>query len=91
MFCRVEIPGRALTDVVQLPRWAVTLEGTVYLVDEGRLRTAPVEISRVEGDVAFVRAGLQPGDVVVTTRLIDPLEGVRLRIREPGTAAGESP
>jgi len=83
MFCRVEIPGRTLEDVYTLPRTAVTFDGYVYLADEDdRLRAAPVEVLRAQRDVVIVRGGISPGDRIITTRLIAPLEGARLDIQE---------
>jgi hypothetical protein len=74
----VEIPGRTLNGVIRLPRWAVSFENTVYTAEEGRLKTRPVEVARLEEGYAFVQSGLQPGDVVITTRLVDPLENTLL-------------
>lgn len=80
MFCSVEIPGRMLHNVVRLPRWAVSFENTVYVSVGGRLKTVPVEVARIEGEETFVAAGLTEGDIVITTRLIDPLENSLLEI-----------
>ncbi len=83
MFCRVEIPGRTLEDVYTLPRTAVTFDGHVYLADsDDRLRAAPVEVLRAQRGVVIVRGGISPGDRIITTRLISPLEGARLDIQE---------
>ncbi|MCC5845424.1 MAG: efflux RND transporter periplasmic adaptor subunit [Verrucomicrobia bacterium] len=83
MFCRVEIPGRTLDDVYTLPRTAVTFDGHVYLADkDDRLRASPVEVLRAQRDEVIVRGGISPGDRVITTRLIAPLEGARLDIQE---------
>ncbi len=86
MFCKVEIPGRTLTDVFVLPRSAVTYDGQVYLAEEDgdadRLRTVPVEVIRAEGDRVFVRGDIASGDRVIVTRLVAPLEGAKLEIRE---------
>ncbi|MCP4680856.1 MAG: hypothetical protein GY864_00810 [Desulfobacterales bacterium] len=83
MFCLVEIPGRILTNVVRLPRWAVSFDNTVYISNNGRLKTRPVTVERVEGEDAYISEGLNPGTTVVTTRLIDPLENTRLTINNP--------
>jgi len=80
MFCAVEIPGRAMQGVIRLPRWAVSFENTVYVSSDSRLKTVSVEVARVQGDEAFVSRGLAPGDVVVVTRLIDPLENSLLEL-----------
>lgn len=80
MFCAVDIPGKILKNVYRLPNWAVSYNNTVYKIRESRLKTVPVEMARMEGDTAIVSDGLQPGDLVVTTRLSDPLENTLLEV-----------
>jgi len=82
MFCTVQIPGRTLTDVFRIPRQAVSFENTVYTVVANRLKTISVKVARFEGDYAYVSDGLNPGDTVVTTRLIDPLENALIQITD---------
>jgi len=74
MFCGVEMPGRIIKGAYRLPQWAVSFENTVYAAVDNRLRTVPVEVAWSYGDSAFVTGGLEPGDIVVTTRLVNPLE-----------------
>ncbi|MBU0960488.1 MAG: efflux RND transporter periplasmic adaptor subunit, partial [Proteobacteria bacterium] len=74
MFCRAEIPGRSLQQVVELPRWAVSFKNTVYVIREGRLQTVPVKVARVQANKAYISEGLAEGDMVITTRLANPLE-----------------
>jgi len=81
MFCSVEIPGRTLNGVIRLPRWTVSFENTVYAAEDGRLKTVPVEVARLEEGYAFIQKGLQPGDVVIITRLVDPLENSLLDLK----------
>jgi RND family efflux transporter MFP subunit len=80
MFCSVKIPGRSLNNVFRLPRQALSFKNTVYLVVDNRLNTVPVKVARMEGENAYVSDGLNAGDMVVTTRLIDPLENALLEI-----------
>ncbi len=80
MFCSVEIPGRTLHKVIRLPRWAVSFENMVYMASDNRLKTIPVEVARVQGEETFVSSGLNPGDIVIITRLTDPLENTLLKI-----------
>ena len=90
MFCSVSIPGHELKQVVRLPRWSVTFNNNAYLAKDGRLVTVPVQVARMEGDEAFVSAGIQPGDTVITTRLTSPLEGNLLDIAptpQPGSSS----
>ena len=90
MFAAVEIPGRGLEQVFRLPRWAVTLDNTVYLSVSNRLATVPVTLARAAGDEALVGEGLSDGDVVITTRLIDPLEGILLDLGADSEGAPQS-
>lgn len=80
MFCAVDIPGKTLKNVYRLPNWAVSYKNTVYQIRDGRLKTVPVKVARVEGDTAIVSGGLQPGDMVISTRLADPLENILLEV-----------
>ena len=89
MFCEVHIPGKPMVDVYELPRWAVSFENTVYVANNQRLHIRPVEVVRTEGNSVFVAGGLEPGDKVITTRLVDPLEGTLLDIQLEDYDAGE--
>ncbi|MEE4354605.1 MAG: efflux RND transporter periplasmic adaptor subunit [Desulfatiglans sp.] len=80
MFCSVKIPGRTLNNVFRLPRKAVSFENTVHIAVDNRLKTVPVKVARMEGENVYVYGGLNAGDMVVTTRLIDPMENALLKI-----------
>ena len=80
MFCSVKIPGRTMRDVVRLPRSAVSYDNRVYIVSDNRLKTVPVTVARVEGEQVFISAGLNAGEMVITSRLFDPLENALLEI-----------
>jgi RND family efflux transporter MFP subunit len=83
MFCAVEIPGRTLQQVYRLPRQAVSFENKAYLAnDQDRLKTVAVTVARSQGEHVYVSDGLAPGDRVIVTRLIDPLEKALLDIAE---------
>jgi len=74
MFCRVAIPGKPMNRVVELPRRAVSFENTVYVVRDKRLETVPVQVVRVQDNKTYISNGLRQGDMVITTRLVNPLE-----------------
>jgi RND family efflux transporter MFP subunit len=78
MFCSIEIPGQVMKQVIRLPRHAVSFKNTVHLSSNNRLKTVAVETARIQGEEAFVSRGLSRGDLVITTRLIDPLENALL-------------
>ena len=52
--------------------------------------TALASRLRVEGDTTIVSQGLNPGDLVVSTRLADPLENTLLEITNPDAGGGSS-
>ena len=80
MFCSVDIPGKTLNNIYRLPSWAVSYKNTVYKIQDSRLTTVPVTVARVEADTVIVSDGLQPEDLVVSTRLADPLENTLLEV-----------
>ena len=80
MFCSVKILGKTMHNVFRVPRQAVSFENTVYIAIGNRLKTVSVKVARMEGEYAYVADGLNAWDMVITTRLIDPLENALLQI-----------
>ncbi len=91
MFCKVEITGNSLKSVYRLPSWAVTFDGMAYVAEGERLRRVKVNTVRNQGEDSFVDEGLNPGDLVVLTRLVDPAPGILLEYEMPEAAAGVLP
>jgi len=75
MFCRVEIPGRQLRSVFRVPRQSVTYEQELYAARSNRLATVRVRVEYVDDSYSYISRGIDEGDRIVTTRLVDPLEG----------------
>ncbi len=80
MFCRVEIPGRVMKSVFAIPQSAVTIANTVFTSADNRLKTAPIDVARLQGPFAYVSGGLESGDLVITTRLVNPLDHTLLNV-----------
>lgn len=80
MFCTVEIPSREPVRCIRAPRSAVTHERTVFTADGNRLKTRPVELVFEDKDHAYIRGELEDGEVLVTTKLVNPLEGRLLEV-----------
>ncbi|HOK08720.1 MAG TPA: biotin/lipoyl-binding protein [Candidatus Hydrogenedens sp.] len=89
MFCQVKIPGKILSGVFRLPDTAVSFEGTVYVAENDRLKSVQVERLYIQGDEVIVK-GLKPGTVVVTTRLVNPIENSLLEIQKSGDKESDS-
>jgi multidrug efflux pump subunit AcrA (membrane-fusion protein) len=101
MFCRVLIPGKTAENVVRLPASAVafprpeTDARTVYVArstenKQHRLQTVPVYESHLGDQEVFIASGLNEGDFVVTTRLVNPLENALLEVEVEGTTELDS-
>ncbi len=74
MFCSVDVPGRTLSQIYRIPRWTVSVDQSVYKAVEGRLVTQPVRVVYTQEEVALVDHGLSEGDILIVTRLGNPLE-----------------
>jgi RND family efflux transporter MFP subunit len=91
-YVRVEIVGRALRDVVGVPR-PLLREGRYVWVMNARdqLEIRPVEIAYRGRDTVFLKKGVVPDERLVITDLATPVEGMPLRIRElEAVAAGST-
>ncbi len=75
MFCRVEIPGRPLESVFRVPRESVSYDEKLYVARSNRLVTVDVNVEYVDSSHSYLSAGISEGEQVITTRLVDPLEG----------------
>lgn len=89
MFCKVEITGNAMRAVYRLPEWAVSYEGMAYLAEDNHLRRVKVNVVRSQDEEVFVDSGLSAGDLVVLTRLVDPVPGILLKYELPDGAVKE--
>lgn len=68
VFARVELRPEAKPDVLIIPRTAVRNEdgqSRVLVVDDGRARSAPVQIGIVAADFVEILAGVEVGDEVI--------------------------
>ena len=81
LFVDAAIEGNPIPDAYELPRSSLRRDGTVMVVEDGRLRARTVEIVRTTADHIVVRAGLQPGDRVAVSKLGVATEGMRVEAR----------
>lgn len=92
MFCKASIPGRTFDNLITLPSHAVSYDGKVHVVEDGRLKTVQVDTPYTHQGFTYVSSGLAPGAMVITSRLTSPLEGALLTIHTPKElAAGDTP
>ncbi|MEP5766436.1 MAG: efflux RND transporter periplasmic adaptor subunit [Halieaceae bacterium] len=82
-FVKANITGRAMSDLVVLPRYVLRTGNQLWVVDEQMtLRNRQVTTLRTEGDDIYVNSGLQNGDLVSLTTLSDALPGMSVRINK---------
>ncbi len=80
-FVDVVVPGRTYRGVLRLPESAITDDGSIYVVDNGRLVEHPGEVVRRVAGGVLVRADIPEGAQVVTTRFPEIGPGIRVEIR----------
>ena len=51
-----------------------------FAIKKNRLKTKQVTVARIDGKNTFISAGISPGKILITKRLIDPLENSLLKI-----------
>ncbi len=100
MFCRVEVPGKVAEDVYKVPAAAVGFDRdsngqrTAYVAKlsedgEYRLTSVRVKENHLDGQYVYLSDGIHDGDLIVATRLVNPLERSLLSI-ETTMASDES-
>ncbi len=73
------IQGRPIENVVRLARGYVRENDTVWVMKDNQLEIRETEIVFRDAEYAYIRAGLEQGDEVVTTTLATVADGVGLR------------
>ena len=79
-YVEVEISGRTIPDLIELPRSALQDDNTVWIYADGVLEIRPVTLAWKNTDRVFVKSGLTPGDRVVVTELSRPVPGMALTL-----------
>ena len=95
-FVSAEVAGTSAQDILRVPRSAI--RGSNQLMfrdDESRLRIRTVSVIRADADYAYIGAGAEDGDEVITTALESPVNGTRVRTADtvsdtPGLANEDS-
>ncbi len=87
LFVQAEIQGRAIDNIVVVPRSAIRDGNQVLVVDnDERLRLRTVSIARIHGADAYIDGGLDPGERVCITALQAVTDGARVNVLEAPAA-----
>ena len=84
MFVRVDIEGREVKDIYRLPRYAIRRGREVWIAagteEIKKLTVHPVEVVRMDKMFAYVAAGLNEGDLIITSALETVVNGMAVRV-----------
>jgi RND family efflux transporter MFP subunit len=85
-FVRAAIEGLRADDVVVMPRSVLRADDTVLIAnDDRKLEIRSVTVARAEPRDVYISAGVEPGELVITTSMDAPIPGMALAI------SGEEP
>ena len=82
-FVQAEIVGNRGENIVVLPRNVLRLDGTVLIVDPQRkLTIRSVQVQRADEKFVYINSGLEAGELVVTSAVPNPYDGMLVRLPE---------
>jgi RND family efflux transporter MFP subunit len=90
-YVTARISGRTMRGVAPLPRAALREEAAVWICAEGKLEIRPVTVAWRDADMVYLSAGVQPGELIVTSDIASPAAGMALRISGGDGAGGRTP
>jgi len=80
-FCRVQIPIRSAQEAVVIPKQALYSGGYTYLAIDNKISRRKVQVAHINGDDAILARGLRPGEELIVSPLVDPIEGTRVLVK----------
>ncbi len=81
-FVTISLAAEPIDNVVSIPKDAVYGQGQVYLVENGRLQSTPLDDFIDLGDRLLVRSGLETGQTILLTRFNEAASGVAVKVLE---------
>jgi len=90
-FVRVEIRGKTIANVAEIPTRALQSQDRVFLLGaDDQLQIRSVEVLLRSAETTVVRGALSAGDRIVVTAISAPVEGMQLRVLSPEAAPSTS-
>ncbi len=90
-FVHVEIEGKLLEQVVEIPRRALRSDNTVWLLNaKNELTVKSVRVVWSTSQITIIRGSLATGDRVIVSRLGSAVSGMKLRVISPAPATTTS-
>jgi len=89
-FVEVNIQADSIPNVVRLDRDLVRSNQTAWVMRDSLLEIRELDIILTDNRYAYVRSGLEQGDMVVTTNLSTVSNGIELRTRSEESTTGSN-
>jgi RND family efflux transporter MFP subunit len=90
LFVEAQIEGKTLEGVFALPRSALHRGDEVWLVDDQQLEIRKVKIAATDASHAYIGAGLNAGERVITTQLEQVVDGMQVLLTPSRTLEAEA-
>lgn len=81
-FVSAQLQGLSVDDVVVIPRHLIRRNNKVLVAVDGELDIRDVELVRADSNYGYVISGIEAGDMVVTTSIHSPLNGMAVETSE---------
>lgn len=78
-YLNARINGSKLSGVMEIPRTAIINENQVFVIRDGKLAKANVEILKIYNETLLFR-GLGEGEWIITEALVNPVEGNEVNV-----------
>lgn len=89
-YVNIEIAGRELPDVIEIPRSSLRDRNTVWVNSDNSLDIRPVTLAWKSADKVYIAGGLTNGEQVVVSDLSAPVQGMALRVLDAVSKADNS-
>lgn len=92
-FVEIKVGDRLYKNAARVPETAIFEGETAYIIKDGQLQSRKIVLAAFDGADAIIIDGLSDGEQVLTTRLSEIEEGLKVRIYDVNgvEAAGQAP
>ena len=81
-YVNVEITGRVMSDIIEIPRTALRDGDTVWVCSNDSLDIRPVTVAWKSKDKVYIEKGISTGENLVISDLSAPIQGMALKINK---------
>ncbi|MBL1214029.1 MAG: HlyD family efflux transporter periplasmic adaptor subunit [Ignavibacteriae bacterium] len=78
-YVRVEVSGKKLNDVAEIPRYTIDNESYIFTMEDFKLAKKLVDVVAMQNDMAIIKNTLPENTKLVTTILQKPLIGMNIQ------------